>query len=171
VLDNFAKGLAYINAKDLKSAKSCLDNIENNLADSLLAVRIMPFNAPITSCKVAASVLKGSLLFAAGKTGESITVFKEAIAEEDKLVYREPQDWIIPARQYIGAYLLKLHKPKDAERYYKEDLVSNPENGWSLLGMYNSMLAQNRNSEAARYKSRYLVAFKSADVKPVASVF
>ena len=171
VIDNYAKGLAYIKAKNLKAAKQCLVNIESNLKDSLLAVRLMPFNEPVKSCKIAAAILKGALLYEEGKSGESVTAFKNAIAEEDKLVYREPQDWIIPARQYMGAYLLKMHKALEAEKIYKEDLIANPENGWSLLGMYNSLSAQHKISGAAKFKARYMIAFKSADVKPVASVF
>jgi hypothetical protein len=39
------------------------------------------------------------------------------------------------------------------------------------MGMYHSLLAQNRKAEAEKYKQRYQAAFTSADVKPVASVF
>ena len=171
VLDNFAKGLAYIHNKNLAAAKQCLHNLELNLEDSLLAVREMPFNKPVQCVKIAAGILKGEMLYAEGKNNEAIAAFKQAVEEEDKLIYREPQDWLIPARQYLGAFLLKMNKAKEAEEVYREDLIANPGNGWSLLGMYNSLVAQNKINEAAKFKTGYIKAFEAADVIPPSSVF
>jgi len=171
LLDAFARGLAYVHDKDLPTAKRCLAKIEIILPDSLLQVRDMPFNKPVQSGKIAAGILKGELLYAAGKKTEAIATFKQAIAEEDNLIYCEPQDWRIPARQYLGAYLLKMNNAKEAEQVYREDLVWNPGNGWSLIGMYNALLAQKKTAEAAKYKMLYTTAFKDADVMPEGSVF
>ncbi|MEO5998877.1 MAG: hypothetical protein ABIN89_19050 [Chitinophagaceae bacterium] len=171
VLDDFAKGMASVRTNNLDSAKRYLDHIEQNLADSLLAIRIMPFNKPVHCAKIAAGILKGELLFAAGKTKEAIGFLKQAVEQEDQLTYREPQDWLIPARQYLGAVLFKLNRAAEAEEVYKQDLIANPGNGWSLLGMYNSLLAQNKASEAEAFKAKYINAFSAADVMPVASVF
>ncbi|HEY5825431.1 MAG TPA: hypothetical protein VIT44_13745 [Cyclobacteriaceae bacterium] len=171
VLDRFAKGLALIHNKDIKAAKESLRELNEAMKDSLLAVRLMPFNSPLQSCRIASGILNGEILFEEGKFEESINAFKSAIDEEDKMVYREPQDWLIPARQYLGAYLLKMNKPKEAEEVYKEDLVMNPGNGWSLLGMHQTLEAQKKPKEAAGYKSKYIKAFEVADVKPEASVF
>jgi len=171
VLDNFAKGLANIRSKDLNAAKQNLTALDAAMKDSLLTVRLMPYNSPIQSCRIASSILKGSLLYEEGKTTESIEAFKLAVDGEDKLVYREPQDWLIPARQFLGAYLLKAGQALEAERIYKEDLMMNPGNGWSLLGMYQSLEAQKRKKEAAGYKVKYTKAFEASDVQVVASVF
>lgn len=163
--------MAQLRRKDPQKAAYSLINLEQGLQDSQLSVRLMPFNKPVQCGRIAAWILKGELLFEEGKTGESIKAFEQAVEEEDKLIYREPQDWLIPARQYLGAYLLKMNRAKDAENVYREDLVLNPANGWSLLGMYNSLAAQNKIQEAAKFKAAYIHAFKSADVKPLASVF
>ena len=171
VLDDFAKGLAHVHNRNIAAARKNLRNLEINLQDSLLAERLLPFDAPVQCGRIAAEILKGEVLYEEGKTGEAIAAFKQAVAEEDKLVYREPQQWLIPARQYLGAYLLKMNKAKEAEKVYREDLVLNPGNGWSLLGMHKSLLAQKKIDEAATYKSRYIKAFANADVKPMASVF
>jgi len=171
VLDRFAKGLALIHNKDLKAAKESLRELNEAMKDSLLAVRLLPFNSPLQSCRIASGILAGEILFAEGKFEESVGAFKSAITEEDKMVYREPQDWLIPARQYLGAYLLKMNKADEAEIVYTEDLMMNPGNGWSLLGMYQSLEAQKKSIEATDYKSKYLKAFEAADVKPFASVF
>jgi tetratricopeptide (TPR) repeat protein len=171
ILDDFARGLAYVHKNNITSARQCLNDLRNNLSDSLLAVRVMPFNKPQQPAQIAADILSGEILYAEGKTDEAINTLKEAVSEEEKLVYREPQEWFIPARQYLGYYLLKSNKAAEAAQVYKDDLVANPENGWSLLGMYNCMKAQNKSSEAAGYKLRYEKAFEAADSLPVNSVY
>ena len=171
ILDDFAKGLAHVHNKDINSARQCLNDLRDNLSDSLLAVRVMPYNKPQQVGQIAADILSGEILYAEGKTNEAINALKEAVSEEEKLVYREPQEWFIPARQYLGYYLLKSNKAAEAAQVYKNDLVANPENGWSLLGMYKCMKAQNKLSEAAGYKVRYEKAFEDADSLPVNSVY
>jgi tetratricopeptide (TPR) repeat protein len=170
VLDNFAKGLGYVRNNNLTAAQKCLLNIEQNLDDSLLGVREM-HNKPIQSCRIAQGILKGEILNAQGKASEAIVALKQAVDEEDRLIYMEPKKWLIPTRQYLGATYLKLKKAKEAEETYREDLIWNPANGWSLLGLYQSLIAQSKTNEAAKYKAAYLKAFKDADVSPVASVF
>jgi tetratricopeptide (TPR) repeat protein len=171
VLDNFAKGMAHIRSKDLRQARQCLDRLSKAMADSILMVRLMPFNSPIQSCKTAEGILKGELLYAEGNSTAALEAFQQAIDAEDHLVYREPQDWLIPARQYLGYCLLRMNKPAEAEKIYQQDLELNPGNGWSLLGMHQALNAQKKPREAALYKEKYTQAFKASDVKPQASVF
>jgi len=64
-----------------------------------------------------------------------------------------------------------MKQPAAAETIYREDLIANPENGWSLLGLYQSLMAQGKKGEAVLYKDSYIEAFKDADVMPVASVY
>lgn len=170
-LDNFARGIAYVRSKDLNAAKKCLADINATLTDSLLAVRLLPFNSPVQSCRIASGILSGEILAAEGKQKESIAAYEKAVVEEDQLVYREPQDWMVPARQYLGASLLKMNKPVEAEKVFAEDLIANPSNGWSLLGMQQSLEAQKKTKEAADYKVKVAKAFEAADVKPITSVF
>ncbi len=169
-LDNFAKGVAHVRREDLKAAKQSLANLNEAMKDQLMSVRYMPFNSPLQSCKVAAAILNGEILFAEGKTAESIIEFQKAIEEEDMLIYREPQDWLVPARQFLGAYLLKMNKPGEAEKVYREDLVLNPGNGWSLLGLHQSLKALGK-AEAAEYETKYKSAFAESDVMVTGSVF
>jgi len=171
LIDHFARGMANVRHKNLPAAKSDLDNLEANLSDDLLNVRIMPFNKPAECGKVAADILIAEILFAEGRHDAAITAFNSAVTAEDALIYREPQQWLLPARQYLGMYLLKMNKAREAEQVYRQDLDRNPGNGWSLLGLYQSLLAQQRSTEAAAAKENYQKAFEASDVKPVASVF
>jgi len=171
IMDDFAKGMAYVHTGNVTAARQCLDGLNANLSDSLLAIRRMPYNKPKQPAQVAANILSGEILYADGKKDEAIAMLKNAVSEEDKMVYREPQEWFIPSRQYLGSYLLKMNRAKEAEKVYREDLVANPENGWSLVGMYNSLKAQNKPHDAAAYQSRYQQAFSEGDVKPMDSVY
>ena len=171
VIDHFARGMANVRHKDLSAARADLDALEANLSDDLLNIRDMPFNKPAECGKVAADILIAEILFADGRHDAAITAFNSAVAAEDALIYREPQQWLIPARQYLGMYLLKMNKAHEAEQVYRQDLDRNPGNGWSLLGLYQSLLAQQKPAEAAAAKEKYQKAFDSADVNPVASVF
>lgn len=171
VLDQFAKGMAYVHRNNVSVAKVYLDSLQLNLKDSLLNVRLMPFNAPVQSCRIAAGILKGEIFFKEKKWTESFAAFREAVAEEDNEIYSEPPGWLIPARQYLGARLLQINKTKEAEDVYREDLVRHPGNGWSLLGLYQSLIAQHKTKAAAAYKAQYTKAFEKADVDIKASVF
>lgn len=170
VLDNFAKGIASLRKNNPQAATQYLQKIEAAMQDESLAQRLMPFNSPLQSCRIAKFILDGEILFAGKKYNAAIKSFQAAVSEEDNMVYREPQDWLIPARQFLGARLLTLKKAKEAEKAYREDLIMHPGNGWSLLGLYQSLLAQQNSGEAAIYKEKYQKAFASSDLTIAASV-
>ena len=69
---------------------------------------------------------------------------------EDSLLYTEPKAWMLPARQYLGSFYLKMKQYKKAEKVYRDDLVWNPGNGWSLLGLHQSLVAQRKKQELKR---------------------
>lgn len=169
-LDNFAKGMANARKKNIKAAKENQLKLAEAIADPVMKDRYMPFNSPIQSCTIALGILNAEIASLEGNQEEALKHYELAVAAEDGLVYREPQDWLVPARQFLGAYYLKINKPAKAEQVYKEDLILNPGNGWSLLGMHQSMKAQKRK-EASDYEAKYKKAFADADVIPTSSVF
>jgi tetratricopeptide (TPR) repeat protein len=171
VMDCFAKGLAYVRKKDLPSAEGCLNKLKINLADTLLNIRRVPYNKPSQSGNIAANILAGEIAYAEGKKEEAIALFRKAVLLEDQLIYREPKEWLIPSRQYLGFYLLKMKKSKEAELVYKQDLVKNPANGWSLIGMYHTAKAQHKDLDAKTYWEQYELAFITSDLKPLNSIY
>ena len=58
-----------------------------------------------------------------------------------------------------------------AEKIYREDLTWNPGNGWSLLGLCQSLQAQNKTAGIEQYEKGYRHAFSAAEQIPPASVF
>jgi hypothetical protein len=71
----------------------------------------------------------------------------------------------------LGAELMKLNRPIEAENVYREDLRRNRGNGWSLFGLAQALRAQGRNSEASTVRADYEKAWIGADVELTASAF
>ena len=172
MLEAFARGMAYAKQDNLDDAKRQLALLRSKMNDPVLQSSSAPFlNTSLECIAVPENILEATILFQQKNYDAAITAIKKAITAEDKLKYAEPRQWLLPARQYLGAYLLQLNKPKEAESIYREDLVWNPGNGWSLLGLYQSLVAQNKMNEAAKYKPQYMYSFSHAEVMPTVSAY
>ncbi|MGN6439590.1 MAG: tetratricopeptide repeat protein [Agriterribacter sp.] len=172
LLNNFAKGMAYAKSGDARQAKKCLEQLREYQKDNRLKARFVPHMSSPYECSVVAEyILLGNIKFSERKYKDAIKAIGKAIQAEDKLIYTEPKLWMLPARQYMGAFLLQMNQPAKAESVYREDLLWNPGNGWSLLGLYQSLEAQQKVKELEALKARYLYSFSAADVLPVVSAY
>ena len=117
----------------------------------------------IDGVKIAERFVAAELARAAKDHGAAIAALEQAVAIEDTLLYDEPPAWHWPARQALGAMLLAAGRPKDAEQAYRDELKRNPENGWSLHGLAQSLRAQGRKAEAAEVDGRFTAAWANAD--------
>ncbi len=171
VLYNFSKGMAFARKGKPEEAAKFLDRLRFFEQDSILKVVDTPFNAPVKMAGIADHILAASISFEQKKYEQSLSLLKQAILIEDSQIYSEPKDWLIPTRQYLGAYLMQLKKPAQAEQVYREDLQWNPGNGWSALGLYQSLLAQGKAGQASDYRKIYLESFSASDSIPPASVY
>jgi hypothetical protein len=54
---------------------------------------------------------------------------------------------------------------------YRDDLDRHPNNGWALHGLAQSLKLQGRNAGASAARQRFDIAWKYADVTPVASAY
>ena len=171
LLHDFAKGLAYVNTNDIAAAKKHLAELQKKAKDDILNKIDTPFNSPSQGAYIAENILNGSILFHEKKYDDAFMALFRAIQMEESLIYVEPRDWLIPARQFLGAYLLKLNKPQEAEKVYRTDLEWNPGNGWSLLGLSQSLKVQGKQKEADIYRKAYMKPFSAADEIPPGSVY
>jgi tetratricopeptide (TPR) repeat protein len=163
----YGRGLAF-------TAKGRLDEAKAEL-DSVAAVaRATPKEAPagINTQKALLSLaerhLAGKLAIAKGDTAAGIAALEQAMKYEDDLLYDEPPAWYHPIRQELGGIYLTIGKPAVAETLYREDLVHQPNNGWSLYGLARSLEAQNKGAEAAKVDAEYRKWWDKADVRPLA---
>jgi len=95
----------------------------------------------------------------------AIAALTEAVRVEDQIPYDEPPGWHAPVRQTLGAVLLAAQRPADAEVVYREELRRNPDNGWSLRGLSDSLAAQKRRDEARQAEQQFAAAWAHADVQ------
>ena len=127
------------------------DFLSNNSCEALLAVAI--------------PMVEGEILIAEGKIDSGIEQLRAAIQKEDALKYDEPPGWLIPVRHSLGAVLMKQQRFAEAEQVYRDDLARLPENGWSLLGLAESLRKQKKNAdEIAQTQTKFEKIWAKADL-------
>ena len=127
------------------------DLLGNNSCEALLAVAI--------------PMVEGEILIAEGKIDRGIEQLRAAIQKEDALKYDEPPGWLIPVRHSLGALLMKQQRFAEAEQVYRDDLARLPENGWSLLGLAESLRKQKKNAdEIAQTQRKFEKVWAKADL-------
>jgi len=166
---SYVIGSAYIAKGDLAAAETTLQRLEG-IANAPNAneyrVGATPASAVI---KLAALGLKGEVLMAQGDLDRAIDAFRAGVAIEDQNNYTEPPDWAQPMRHYLGDALLRAKRPAEAEAVYRRDLRWNQNNGWSLYGLHQALLAQQKTAEADTVYSQWQQAWLMADITLTAS--
>jgi tetratricopeptide (TPR) repeat protein len=160
----YARGTAEAAKGNERAARMLLDTVR--------AISKTMTEPPFTSVlNIALHSLLGEIAFRSNQLPEAEQHFRMAMTLEDEMNYIEPPDWNYPIRHSLGAVLLKSNRPADAERLYREDLRRFPENGWSLLGLRQALVAQGKRAEAAQVDAQFRRAWANADVRPPASRF
>lgn len=121
--------------------------------------------------KISERLLAGQIASHRRRADEAIKALREATKIEDSLQGAEPPHWSLPVRHYLGPVLLLAGRAPEAEVEYRADLKWNPENGWGLFGLLQSLKAQRKDAEAAEISGRFEKAWAHADVTLAASRF
>ncbi len=167
---HYAQGRAYVGMGKLDDAAREQAQVET-IAKALPADARAGLNRGSDVLRIAMLVLSGKRAERESRWDDAVAALEEAVRVADSLHYDQPSDWHYPPRQALGAVLLAAGKPVEAELVYREDLKRNPDNGWSLFGLAQSLLAQKRAPEAGDVDSRFQVAWSHADVTLHASDF
>ena len=114
-------------------------------------------------------MLEGELAYREGRLDDAWKALDEGIAAEDRLVYDEPPGWMIPVRHAMGALLMEAGEYARAEKLYREDQKIHPGNGWSLLGLQQSLARQGRAEEAAAITPKLARAWQRVKARPTSS--
>lgn len=171
LIRHYARGIAFIRKGNLKEAEEEVDALRDMMNDSSLESLMGSFtNNTASIAKVAYRVVAGELMAARGDYDAAIEHLQKGVENEDALNYSEPVAWHIPVRQTLGAILLKAGMPAKAETIYRQDLQKVPHNGWSTIGLYNSLTAQGKNGEAKKAKAQFDKLWKDADIEIASSV-
>ena len=166
---SYATGSAHLGKGDLPAAKAQLARLQA-IAGAPDADEYRVGATPASAVlRLAALGLEGEVLMAEGDLKGAVAAFEAGVAIEDQNNYTEPPDWAQPMRHYLGAALLKAGDLLRAEEVYRRDLRWNQNNGWSLLGLHQTLKAQGRLDEAREYYDRWQAAWVYADVDIPAS--
>jgi len=166
----YGKGVAQASKGQLKEARATLADLEK-LAAGVSPDAVSGFNMTRDVLGVATSIVRARIASAEHRPDEAIAQLREAVAREDALAYDEPRDWFFPVRHLLGVELLAAKRASEAEAIYREDLLRNPDNGWSLYGLSAALKAQNRGVESAKVAADQRLAWKNADIELTASAF
>jgi tetratricopeptide (TPR) repeat protein len=163
---HFARAMALAATNQLAAAEREREALAALVADSALKGQTtFSTNTGYAILRIAPEVVAGEIAARRQQWDTAILHLDRAVRYEDALIYQEPPDWHAPVRQSLAAVLLAAGRADEAEAVYWEDLKKNPENGWSLFGLFQALQAQGKNDEAAQIQVRFEKAWRDADFK------
>jgi tetratricopeptide (TPR) repeat protein len=111
---------------------------------------------------LAAATLDAQLAQARGDSPAAVAAWRRAVTAEGALQYDEPPPWFYTVRQSLGAALLRAGQATEAEQVFREALATRPRDARLLFGLWQTLLAQRRASEAVLVENRYQDAWRDA---------
>ncbi len=162
---HYAKGMAFLGKSNIADAQTELNRLKVLATDTTLQhLTIWDINTTADLVQIATKVLAAEVLIHQQHPDSAIALLKEAVAIEDHLNYNEPPDWFFSVRHYLGAALLDAGNYREAENVYRRDLQTWKKNGWALMGLYQSLMAQKKDKEAQKVKAAFDNAWQFADI-------
>lgn len=171
VLHHFARGMALSHLSKFTEAAQELAALRKGLQAEELKASYDPFSNAYEAGLVADGILIGVLAGQKGQYPAAKAAFEKAVKAEDALIYDEPRDWPLPARQYLGDLLLKMGDKKGAIAVFKKDLQINPMNGWSLTGLKLAYEALNNKAALQQVNADLTTAWMIKDREIQRSVY
>ncbi|WP_230842037.1 tetratricopeptide repeat protein [Gloeobacter morelensis] len=169
---HYAQGRALLAKGQPDRANQHLEQLHKLAEDpELEKLKIWSFSPTGSLLKIASEVLAGELAAGKGNYDEGVSHLQKAVQMEDALVYTEPAEWYQPTRQALASILLRAGRSGEAEQAYRADLKLYPENGWSLMGLSQSLQAQGKAAESQSVQQQFAKAWKTADVTLSTSQF
>ena len=171
VLQHFARGMAFANTNKITEAAKELAIMQQKMTEPSLKEPLTPFNAVYDAALIGENILAGTIAESKQDLSNAITFYKQAVTDEDKLIYNEPRDWLLPARQYLGAALVKAGMYKEAVEVFTKDLQINPNNGWSLTGLQTCYRQLKNKAGLSAVQKQLNAAWSIKDMRIDAAVF
>ena len=171
VLYRFGRGMALSQQSKFAEARNELEQLQQLQKDSSLSIPLSPFSAAIDGVIIANYLLSGTIALKEKKYNDAIIAFQKAVSVEENMVYNEPRDWLLNPKHYLGNAYIKAGRLDDAIKIFQKDLQNNKENGWALFGIWQSLSAQKKTTEAAKMLGRFSKAFEKSDIKLYGPVF
>ena len=169
---HYARGLAFNAGGQTKEAALELGKLKSIAGNpSMEKSAVFGLNSFKNLLDIGIAVLEGEIAAKQKKYDQAVQHLERAVELEDGLIYNEPSDWYFPPRQALGAVLLEAGQPARAEKVYRQDLKEHPDNGWSLLGLSQSLEKQGKKADAVEAEKRFIKSWSGADIKISSSRF
>ncbi|MCX8113867.1 MAG: hypothetical protein N3D71_02225, partial [Burkholderiaceae bacterium] len=162
---HYARGIALVRTGRAGDAQAELDALVAAVDDASLADLSFKGIDPLDAyLRVGIESLRGEIALARREHARALAHLRRAVELEDALEVEEPPSWAAPQRHALGAALLLVGRPAEAERVFREDLARHPANGWALYGLAESLRRQGRRADAQRALAEYRAAWAQADL-------
>jgi tetratricopeptide (TPR) repeat protein len=162
---HYARGIALVRTGRAGDAQAELDALVAAVDDVSLADLSFKGIDPLDAyLRVGIESLRGEIALARREHARALAHLRRAVELEDALEVEEPPSWAAPQRHALGAALLLVGRPAEAERVFREDLARHPANGWALYGLAESLRRQGRRADAQRALAEYRAAWVQADL-------
>ena len=153
ILLEFGRGFANARLHNQIEARSSLQKIEQLMkANQRLKIRMGAFNTAYAGGEISAAMLKGIIAEEENNLDDAIQWLTLGVKLEDQMIYDEPKNWILPVRQFLASVYLKKGLLAEAESVLRKDLIINPQNGWTLTGLWVALKGQGKIKEANEVK-------------------
>jgi len=167
---HYARAIAFVRTARFDEAAAEIEALTQIAADPALEeVTIWDLNTTAQLIAIAHRTARAELLAAQRRLDEAIELLREAVEIEESLHYDEPPPWHAPVRQTLGVVLLVAGRIPEAEAVYREDLERNPQNGWSLFGLLQSLRLQRDTDRMESARVNFDRAWQHADIELASS--
>ena len=158
-----ARGVGFLHSGAADSAQAQLDGVRALIAEHGDDAQFRGHTAT-QLLGVTGGILQSEIERAAGDLAGALATLETTVAVEDGLRYDEPEPLNFSARHWLGALLLDLDRPEEAEAVYRAALVDHPANGWSLFGLEQALIAQRRFGDATLVRREFEASWADSDV-------
>ena len=134
ILYRFGRGMALANQFRFAEAKYELNEMQQWMKDSSLAIPFSPFSSSLEGAIVAENLLTGTIALKENRMGDAVVALEKAVTAEENMIYNEPRDWLLNPKHFLANAFLINGDGKKAEEVLRKDLLNNNENGWLCLG-------------------------------------
>jgi tetratricopeptide (TPR) repeat protein len=160
----YARALALLAKDRIAESERELAELKALVADpTLKGQTTFSSNSGFTIMRIAVEVVAGEIAASRKEWDRAVLHLERAVRFDDALIYTEPHDWHVPARQNLAAALLGAGRADEAETVLWEDLKRNPEHVWTLAQLSRVLRAHDKTADADVIDARYRKAFKGAD--------
>ncbi len=161
---HYGRGVAYAGKNQAAAAEVELKSLQSTIAS-------IPVDAGVGNSKVhdvlriAEQVLSGKIAYLRGDKKSAIELLRKAVEAESAVVYNEPPDWDLPAREVLGGMLLLNGDNAEAETVFRAEIAKHRRNGRALFGLVESLKRQNKVTAAQMVQREFEKAWEGADTK------